>query len=162
MSKALPSYYIKFWIMKGILPVLFFSFLFRFCFVLLVCFLFLFSFLLFCFVLFCFVFFVIQNKTDDLIIRFDIMSNLRAYGSWDMHLYQQTSRKGLNCWYTWANLIYLYHCTLFNDLSLHHRICGGIFKPRALPVRTHIAGQSFALTICFALQWRQRSPRLYS
>ena len=30
--------------------------------------------------------------------------------------------------------------------------CGGIFKPRALLVRTHTAGQSFVLRICFALQ----------
>ena len=37
----------------------------------------------------------------------------------------------------------------------------GFFKPRALMVRTHTAGQSFVLTICFALQWRQGSPHLY-
>ena len=36
---------------------------------------------------------------------------------------------------------------LFNGLSVHHQMCGGILKPRALLVGTHTAGQSFVLMI---------------
>ena len=39
---------------------------------------------------------------------------------------------------------------LFSGLTLLYQMRGGVFKPRNLLVRTHTAGQSFVLTICFA------------
>ena len=73
-----------------------------------------------------------------------------------MYVYQQTScRIELSICMSYLNIP-----ILFNGISLHHWMCGGILNPQALLVRMNTAGQSFVLTICFALQWCQRSPHL--